>query len=136
MHELKQLVKDSDLEDKFIFTGYAERVESYISDFDIFFNNHYSYFIWKSFLTISSTFLGLLLSAIFDTSEKVLAVVPIVLIPQIMLAGLVAKIGSKTVEFVSYMTFTRWGIEGFGNIQGDIVTDLSLIHISEPTRPY
>ena len=37
MHELKQLVKDSDLEDKFIFTGYAERVESYISDFDIFF---------------------------------------------------------------------------------------------------
>ena len=37
MHELKQLVKDEDLEDKFIFTGYAERVESYISDFDIFF---------------------------------------------------------------------------------------------------
>ena len=93
------------------------------SDFDIFFNNPFSSFVWMSFLTISSTFLGLLLSAIFDTSEKVLAVVPIVLIPQIMLAGLVAKIGSKTVEFVSYMTFTRWGIEGFGNIQGDIVTD-------------
>ena len=93
------------------------------SDFDIVFNNPFSSFIWMSFLTISSTFLGLLLSAIFDTSEKVLAVVPIVLIPQIMLAGLVAKIGSKTVEFVSYMTFTRWGIEGFGNIQGDIITD-------------
>ena len=93
------------------------------SDFDIFFNNPFSSFMWMSFLTISSTFLGLLLSAIFDSSEKVLAVVPIVLIPQIMLAGLVAKIGSKTVEFVSYMTFTRWGIEGFGNIQGDIVTD-------------
>ncbi len=93
------------------------------SNFDIYFNNPFSAFIWMSFLTISSTFLGLLLSAIFDTSEKVLAVVPIVLIPQIMLAGLVAKIGSTTVEFVSYMTFTRWGIEGFGNIQGDIVTD-------------
>ena len=37
MHELKQLVKDEDLEDKFIFTGYAERVESYISDLYIFF---------------------------------------------------------------------------------------------------
>ena len=93
------------------------------SSFDIYFNNPFSAFIWMSFLTISSTFLGLLLSAIFDTSEKVLAVVPIVLIPQIMLAGLVAKIGSKTVEFVSYLTFTRWGIEGFGNIQGDIVTE-------------
>ena len=93
------------------------------SNFDIYFNDPFFAFIWMSFLTISSTFLGLLLSAIFDTSEKVLAVVPIVLIPQIMLAGLVAKIGSTTVEFVSYLTFTRWGIEGFGNIQGDIVTE-------------
>lgn len=92
------------------------------SDFNINFYHPFSAFIWMSFLTISSTFMGLLLSAIFDTSEKVLAVVPIVLIPQIMLAGLVAKIGSKTVEFVSYLTFTRWGIEGFGNIQGNLVT--------------
>ena len=101
------------------------------SDYDLFFNNPFSAFIWMSFLTISSTFLGLLLSAIFDTSEKVLAVVPIVLIPQIMLAGLVAKIGSKTVEFISYLTFTRWGIEGFGNIQGDLVTDNPLNKTSD-----
>ena len=101
------------------------------SDHDLFFNNPFSAFIWMSFLTISSTFLGLLLSAIFDTSEKVLAVVPIVLIPQIMLAGLVAKIGSKTVEFISYLTFTRWGIEGFGNIQGDLVTENPLNKTSD-----
>ena len=101
------------------------------SDYDLFFNNPFLAFIWMSFLTISSTFLGLLLSAIFDTSEKVLAVVPIVLIPQIMLAGLVAKIGSKTVEFISYLTFTRWGIEGFGNIQGDLVTDNPLNKTSD-----
>ena len=101
------------------------------SDYDLFFNNPFSAFIWMSFLTISSTFLGLLLSAVFDTSEKVLAVVPIVLIPQIMLAGLVAKIGSKTVEFISYLTFTRWGIEGFGNIQGDLVTDNPLNKTSD-----
>ena len=101
------------------------------SDYDLFFNNPFSAFIWMSFLTVSSTFLGLLLSAIFDTSEKVLAVVPIVLIPQIMLAGLVAKIGSKTVEFISYLTFTRWGIEGFGNIQGDLVTNNPLNKTSD-----
>ena len=87
-------------------------------------------FLWMSFLTISSTFLGLLLSAIFDTSEKVLAVVPIVLIPQIMLAGLVAKISSVKVELISYLTFTRWGIEGFGNIQDRVVTDNPLIKTS------
>jgi ABC-type multidrug transport system ATPase subunit len=91
------------------------------SSYDISLNNPFVAFLWMSFLTISSTFLGLLLSAIFDTSEKVLAVVPIILIPQIMLAGLVAKIGSSTVELVSYLTFTRWGIEGFGNIQRDIL---------------
>lgn len=91
------------------------------SSYDITLNNPFVAFLWMSFLTISSTFLGLLLSAIFDTSEKVLAVVPIILIPQIMLAGLVAKIGSSTVELVSYLTFTRWGIEGFGNIQSEIL---------------
>ena len=48
-----------------------------------------------------------------------------------MLAGLVAKIGSKTVEFISYLTFTRWGIEGFGNIQGDLVTDNPLNKTSD-----
>ena len=37
MLELKNMVKDADLDDKFVFTGYTERVESYISDFDIFF---------------------------------------------------------------------------------------------------
>ena len=102
----------------FIFILYVNYNNSL---YDIFLNNPFGAFLWMSFLTISSTFLGLLLSAIFDTSEKVLAVVPIILIPQIMLAGLVAKIGSSTVELVSYLTFTRWGIEGFGNIQGEIL---------------
>ena len=35
MAKLKLIVKNSDLEDKFIFTGYTDRVESYISDFDM-----------------------------------------------------------------------------------------------------
>lgn len=37
MKDLKLMVSKENLEDKIIFTGYTDRVESYISDFDIFF---------------------------------------------------------------------------------------------------
>ena len=37
MTKLKAMVKNENLEDKFIFTGYTDKVEAYISDFDIFF---------------------------------------------------------------------------------------------------
>ena len=78
-------------------------------------------FIWMSFLSIAATFLGLLLSASLATAEKVMTIVPIVLIPQIMLAGLVAKISTLHVEIISYLTLTRWGTEGFNNIQEEVV---------------
>jgi ABC-type multidrug transport system ATPase subunit len=81
----------------------------------------FSAFIWMSFLSIAATFLGLLLSATLATAEKVMTIVPIVLIPQIMLAGLVAKINTPYVELISYLTFTRWGTEGFNAIQKEVV---------------
>jgi hypothetical protein len=62
-----------------------------------------------------------LLSATLATAEKVMTIVPIVLIPQIMLAGLVAKINTPYVELISYLTFTRWGTEGFNAIQKEVV---------------
>tara|TARA_B100000579_G_scaffold99783_1_gene79281 strand:+ start:31565 stop:32767 length:1203 start_codon:yes stop_codon:yes gene_type:complete len=37
MPKLKNMVKEAGLEDKFLFTGYTDCVEKYISDFDIFF---------------------------------------------------------------------------------------------------
>jgi len=85
------------------------------------YNAPFSAFIWMSFISIAATFLGLLLSASLSTAEKVMTVVPIVLIPQIMLAGLVAKINTIVVELISYLTFTRWGTEGFNAIQDQIV---------------
>lgn len=85
------------------------------------YNAPFSAFIWMSFISIAATFLGLLLSASLSTAEKVMTVVPIVLIPQIMLAGLVAKINTIVVELISYLTFTRWGTEGFNAIQDQII---------------
>tara|TARA_B110000238_G_scaffold13244_1_gene12943 strand:- start:13086 stop:15386 length:2301 start_codon:yes stop_codon:yes gene_type:complete len=80
-------------------------------------------FIWMSFLSIASAFLGLLLSSFVSTSEKAMTIVPLILIPQIMLAGLIAKVSSPFVEFLSYFTISRWGVEGFHYLQKTIVED-------------
>ena len=54
------------------------------------------------------------------TAEKVMSIVPIVLIPQIMLAGLITKIDNQFVEFCSWFTLSRWGTEKFHEIQENI----------------
>ena len=72
---------------------------------------------WMTFLSIAATLMGLLLSALVNTTEKVMTLVPITLIPQILLAGVLSKIPSSVVELMSYVTISRWGTEGFSNIQ-------------------
>lgn len=75
------------------------------------------YIGYMFYLAFSATLLGLLLSAIFDNSEKVMTLVPIILIPQIMLAGTITRIDTKFKEIISYFMLGRWGIEGFARIQ-------------------
>jgi ABC-type multidrug transport system ATPase subunit/ABC-type multidrug transport system permease subunit len=79
-----------------------------------------SAFLWMLFLSFSATLLGLMLSAIVNTTEKVMSIVPIVLIPQIMLSGIFVKIQNTFVELLSYLTFSRWGTEGFSILQSTI----------------
>ena len=86
-------------------------------------------FVWMSFLSIASTFLGLLLSSIVDTTEKAMTIVPLLLIPQIMLAGLIAKVSSPLVEVLSYFTLSRWGVEGFNDIQNRVVVESEVCNI-------
>jgi ABC-type multidrug transport system ATPase subunit/pSer/pThr/pTyr-binding forkhead associated (FHA) protein len=74
-------------------------------------------FFWMVFLSISATFLGLLLSSLVKTGERAMTILPLILLPQIMLAGLVAKVSNGIVEFISYFTLSRWGVEGFNIIQ-------------------
>jgi|TARA_B110001450_G_scaffold62153_1_gene58942 ABC-type multidrug transport system permease subunit len=78
-------------------------------------------FFWMVFLSISATFLGLLLSSLVKTSERAMTILPLILLPQIMLAGLVAKVSNGIVEFISYFTLSRWGVEGFNIIQVNII---------------
>lgn len=75
------------------------------------------YTAFMFYLAFSATLLGLLLSAVFSNTEKVMTVVPIALMPQIMLAGVVTRIDNVAKEILSYMTLGRWGTEGFARIQ-------------------
>jgi ABC-type multidrug transport system ATPase subunit/pSer/pThr/pTyr-binding forkhead associated (FHA) protein len=74
-------------------------------------------YIWMFILSIVSTLYGLLFSAITENTEKVMTIVPIALLPQIMLAGVLARITNWKVEVLSYLTISRWGTNGFSVIQ-------------------
>tara|TARA_B100000925_G_scaffold174317_2_gene131336 strand:+ start:5475 stop:7760 length:2286 start_codon:yes stop_codon:yes gene_type:complete len=89
-------------------------------------NNPTYHFIWMFVISISSTFMGLLLSSLVKNSERAMTILPLILIPQIMLAGSIAKVNSIFVEFISYFTISRWGVEGFSIIQENIIEDVSV----------
>jgi ABC-type multidrug transport system ATPase subunit/pSer/pThr/pTyr-binding forkhead associated (FHA) protein len=84
------------------------------------FNDPMDASLWMIFISLVATLMGLLLSATVSTAEKVMSLVPIALIPQIMLAGIIAKISNPLVEFLSYISISRWATEGFNVIQKDI----------------
>ena len=77
-------------------------------------------YFWMFGLSLVATLYGLMLSAITSNTEKVMTLVPIALLPQIMLAGVLAKITNVLVECLSYLTISRWGTEGFSLIQKNI----------------
>jgi ABC-type multidrug transport system ATPase subunit len=83
-------------------------------------NNPIGVIIWMTFLSLAATIMGLLISSMVESSEKVMSMIPIVLIPQIMLAGVIVKIKFVFVESLSYMTLSRWGTTGFAKIQENI----------------
>ncbi|MGB0930648.1 MAG: FHA domain-containing protein [Chitinophagales bacterium] len=73
------------------------------------------------YLCFSATLLGLLVSALVDNTEKVMTIIPIVLIPQIMLGGVMAAIPAKSaVEFASYTMLSRWGTESLAYVQDSV----------------
>jgi hypothetical protein len=74
-------------------------------------------------LSLASSMMGLFLSSLVKTTERVMTIVPIVLIPQIMLAGIVTRIDTFFVEIVSYLTLSRWGTEGFCILQKEVMVE-------------
>ena len=83
--------------------------------------NYWGYVGIMFYLSFSASLLGLLVSAMVSNTEKVMTVIPIVLIPQIMLAGVISPIPEESVvEAVSYTMLSRWGTQGFAYVQDSI----------------
>jgi ABC-type multidrug transport system ATPase subunit len=93
-----------------------------------------SSFIWLSMVCLSATLMGLLVSSALNNLEKVMTLVPLVLIPQIMLAGSITRISNWAVELLSYLTLSRWGNEGMNIIQQDIRIEGPVASTSSATK--
>ncbi len=74
---------------------------------------------WTFLLLVSlcSIHFGLLLSVVSSTTEEVMSILPIALMPQIILAGMIQPIENQITMFLSYFTLGRWGTEGAARIQ-------------------
>ncbi|WP_422103817.1 FHA domain-containing protein [Winogradskyella sp.] len=89
-----------------------------VTEFEhVYLKPYVSSLLFMFYIAFAATLIGLLLSAYFTSTEKVMTVVPITLMPQIMLAGVMTKIDNVLVEILSFTTLGRWGTEGFSRIQ-------------------
>jgi hypothetical protein len=60
---------------------------------------------------------GLMLSSFTKTTEEVMSLLPIALMPQIILSGILQPINSSLTMLLSYFTIGRWGTELLVRIQ-------------------
>ncbi|MDH7487102.1 MAG: FHA domain-containing protein [Anaerolineae bacterium] len=63
--------------------------------------------------TLAGLALGLCISALVSNEDKAMSVVPIILIPQIIFAGMVFKLEGAG-EAISWLTLSRWALEALG----------------------
>ena len=63
--------------------------------------------------TVAGLALGLCISALVSNEDKAMSVVPIILIPQIIFAGMVFKL-EGTGKVMSWLTLSRWALEALG----------------------
>jgi len=88
----------------------------YLKD-DIFLAFPMKQTLYLFLIVFSATLMGLLMSAVFKTSEQVMTFVPLALIPQLILAGVVVRINTPVKEILSYTTLGRWGTEILARVQ-------------------
>jgi ABC-type multidrug transport system ATPase subunit len=81
------------------------------SNNDIKIGNFTNYYFILLLIGIISIGLGLLISSYFSTPDKVMSILPLMLIPQILFSGVVSPLDSYSKQFLSIFSVSRWGIE-------------------------
>lgn len=77
--------------------------------------------IWMTLTIVVASLFGLMLSSFAKTSEKVMGFIPIALIPQIMISGILVKISGKVLMiYLSFLTIARWSTTGISRLQQSI----------------
>lgn len=67
--------------------------------------------IWLS--TMGGLAMGLLVSSLASNTDKAISIVPIILIPQIILAGVIFELAGPS-KVLSYATITKWSLDSLG----------------------
>ena len=70
-------------------------------------------FATSAFIMLSAMCLGLLVSSIFSNADRAIASAPLLIIPQILFAGVVVEL-EGIIETISYFIICRWGMCGYG----------------------
>jgi len=83
---------------------------------------------------LSAACMGLFLSAIVKTNEAAIGMVPILLLPQVILAGMLVKLGTnKLIDLLAKLTISRWSYEALLNISFPEVLASNIIPRQEGT---
>lgn len=68
--------------------------------------------VWLT--TMGGLSMGLLVSALASSSDKATSIIPLILVPQVILAGLIFPLKGPT-EVLSYAVVTRWSTDSLGS---------------------
>jgi len=91
------------------------------SDIPIFNIGYFFLLYW--YMVVSASMLGLLISAGVNKVKAAFNLLPLILVLQIILSGVIKPIEDKGFELFSYASICRWGTEGFARIQNKIEKD-------------
>ena len=78
-----------------------------------------------SLISLCSVQYGLMLSASASTTEGVMSLLPLALMPQIILSGIIQPLENQFTILLSYLTVSRWGTELLARTQ-DLYSEDSL----------
>jgi len=81
-------------------------------------------------ITVVASLFGLTLSAISKNVEKVMGLIPIALIPQIMLSGIMVPLTAVFVKIPSFILISRWAMTGICRVQNNIYNKMTDENVS------
>ena len=83
----------------------------------------FQYFIILLVTATASVCLGLLLSTYVKSNEAAVGMVPILVVPQVILAGVLAPLSKEAIGFLAKFTVARWSFEALLNLEYADVPD-------------